>query len=185
MLSYSKFKKLDNGSFHCEIKEEDFHPLEFSEDVLREQFEHSKQVNSEPWEVEDQDDEAKFDRELYNEWETRHYKSNDVLLKVLEDELNVFKNTEEYSYIADLHSAYKSSLQKTLASKIIETIPDHYFWDIKTPKRKESIIPKNEVNPYRHLSATNFFEQRDEEMYMDKRNKSLNIDNSQSIYRRY
>ena len=35
-----------------------------------------------------------------------------------------------------MKNAYSESLRKSQAEKILETIPDHAFWDIKTPQYK-------------------------------------------------
>ena len=53
--------------------------------------------------------------------------------EVLDKELGVFKGGEEYDYVKDLKEAYHASLKTTAEARILATIPDHVFWDIKTP----------------------------------------------------
>lgn len=47
--------------------------------------------------------------------------------------LGAFLEGEKYDFTRDLTDAYKSSMQTTTEEKIFNTIPDHVFWDIKTP----------------------------------------------------
>ena len=51
----------------------------------------------------------------------------------LDRELSIFKDGEKYDFVKDIKDAYKDSLSKSQAERILETIPDHTFWDIKTP----------------------------------------------------
>lgn len=59
----------------------------------------------------------------------------DEFNKVLDEELSVFKEGEKYDYIKDIKDAYKQSLAKSQVEKILDTIPEHAFWDIKVPLR--------------------------------------------------
>ena len=52
---------------------------------------------------------------------------------ILNKELSVFQDTK-YDYVRDLKDAYRNSLKTTRDEKIFATIPDHVFWDIKTPQ---------------------------------------------------
>lgn len=52
---------------------------------------------------------------------------------MLDKELSIFKSGEKYDYVKDLQDAYQEGLKTPLAIKILDTIPAHYFWDIKTP----------------------------------------------------
>ena len=84
-----------------------------------------------------------------------------------------------------MKDAYKNSLRTTTEEKILSTIPDHVFWDIKKPLQKKPIIPKNKYNPFRGREFDNFFEMRESEEYMDRMRKKDNINDSISIYKRY
>jgi len=88
--------------------------------------------------------------------------------KILVKELGVFKDGEKYDFVKDLKDAYKNSLKTTTEDKILATIPDHVFWDIKKPLQKKAIIPKNRYNPFRGREYDNFFEMRDSEEYLDR-----------------
>lgn len=53
--------------------------------------------------------------------------------ETLDKELGVFYNSQKYNYVKDLKEAHKASLSQNLEDKILDTIPDHVFWDIKKP----------------------------------------------------
>jgi len=82
--------------------------------------------------------------------------------KVLDKELGSFVK-DKYDYVRDLKDAYKNSLRTTSEQKILATIPDHVFWDIKTPRRPAPIVRTNRYNPFRGREHNNFFEMRDSE----------------------
>jgi hypothetical protein len=80
--------------------------------------------------------------------------------KVLVKELGVFKEGEEYDYSKDMKHAYQNSLKTSTEQKIFNTIPDHVFWDIKTPQQAKSLIRLNRYNTFRGREFNNFFEMR-------------------------
>ena len=92
---------------------------------------------------------------------------------------------EKYDYIKDIKEAYKDSLKLSSEAKIFQTIPNHYFWDIKTPLKKSYIIPKNRYNPFRGREFESFFDMRDSETYMDLNSSKDNLNPSVSLFRRY
>lgn len=104
---------------------------------------------------------------------------------ILDKELSVFKEGQKYSYVKDLKEAFSSGLQKTAAEKIFDTIPEHVFWDIKTPQTGEENKIMNNYNPFRKYHTTSFFDAREYEEYMDRRTKKQNLVDGVSTYRRY
>jgi hypothetical protein len=104
--------------------------------------------------------------------------------KVVAKELGIFKDGE-YNFTKDLKSAYHRSLRTTTEQKILETIPDHYFWDIKTPQKQQPFIRQNRYNPFRGREFENFFDMRASENYMKRHHHKDNINDSTTIYRRY
>jgi hypothetical protein len=57
----------------------------------------------------------------------------DEFQDILDKEFSVFKGANKYDYVRDMRDAFSSSLAKPVAHSILETIPDHAFWDIKVP----------------------------------------------------
>ena len=87
--------------------------------------------------------------------------------------------------MTDLNKAFKKSLQKSLAEKIFDTIPEHVFWDIKKPLGTEVDNFTNPYNPFRGVPFTSFFDRRDYEEYMDRRILKANLKDAVSTYRKY
>jgi len=99
-------------------------------------------------------------------------------------ELGVFEENE-YNFTRDLKSAYRRSLKSSTEAKIFDTIPDHYFWDIKAPQMHKDVVRKNRYNPFRGREFSDFFEMRGSERYMQRIHMKTNLNDSTSIYRRY
>lgn len=84
-----------------------------------------------------------------------------------------------------MRDAFKKDLEKPLAQKIFDTIPEHVFWDIKVPRKQDPKIHKNPYNPARKYPFESFFDHRAYEEYMDRREKKQNLNDGRSLYRRY
>lgn len=76
-------------------------------------------------------------------------------------------------------------MAKPKALQILETIPEHVFWDIKTPQFKFDEIKTNPYNPFRKYPFESFFDFMDYQEYMDRRNIKKNLADGLSLYRRY
>lgn len=103
-----------------------------SEDRLRAQYEKLKSSIETPLEG----DEENFDEiriAMLSEMEEISPFSLDEFNDVLDKEFSVFKDGQKYSYIQDMKDAFKTGLAKSTSEKIFDTIPEHVFWDIKTP----------------------------------------------------
>lgn len=126
--------------------------------------------------------EDEYMMELMNERST----DPEAFMKKLDNELNVFKEGEEYDFVTDMKMAYAESLSKSNVQQIMSTLPDHVFWDIKAPLHKPWKLEINKWNPWRGgpLQRT-FFEIRDWEKYNKERYEFRNIDRAISHYRRF
>lgn len=85
----------------------------------------------------------------------------------------------------DLKDAFSTSLAKTHADQIFDTIPHHMFWDIKVPRTEDPQKFMNPYNPFRKYPFTSFFDYREYEEYMDRRKLKQNLRDGLSTYRRY
>jgi len=176
--------KDEHGTIVCNIEARDLgHYNLDNEDKLRAEFNYNKE-HGEAWELEEDEDQARIQilNELGNNTQGIDVEEwKDIIAK----ELGVFGQGERYSFNKDLKSAYHRSLRSSTESKIFESIPDHYFWDIKTPQQANPVIRKNRYNPFRGREYENFFEMRASEQYMDQNSKKENLNPSVSMYRRY
>lgn len=84
-----------------------------------------------------------------------------------------------------MRDAYRNSLSTSLADQIFEKIPDHAFYDIKTPLQKRKMADLNPFNPARPKHAYTFFEHRKAAEYIDEKHKYSNLTTSISKHRRY
>jgi hypothetical protein len=101
-------------------------------------------------------------------------------------EIGIFGEDEEYSYVKDLKDAYKNHQKKSLVDQIFEEIPDHAFYDIKTPlikDREQGGI--NKYNPVRPQPAYTFFEFRRNWQYIHDLHSHPNMFNSIPKWKRY
>jgi hypothetical protein len=84
-----------------------------------------------------------------------------------------------------LKQAYRRSLKSSTEDKILASIPDHYFWDIKTPQIANPVVRKNRYNQFRGREFDNYFDMRESERYMQRMHNKKNWNDSISIYHRY
>lgn len=101
------------------------------------------------------------------------------------NQLNVFKEEEEYNLVKDLQDGFNKSLSKPLYDRLFEKLPEHVFWDIKTPLHKT--MPKvlgkyNQMKPYQHNSFLDF---KYDDEYFYRRSKNPNTDQHRRINRHY
>jgi hypothetical protein len=111
--------------------------------------------------------------------------SIDEFNEILDQELSVFKNGEKYDFVRDLKDAFKGSLSRPAADRILDTIPDHAFWDIKRPLVPDQKRFINPYNPFREYHTSSFFEAREYEDFMSRHTKKNNIKDGVSTRRRY
>lgn len=74
---------------------------------------------------------------MLNEMEQNSPFTADEFNKILDKEFSVFQEGEKYDYVKDMKNAYSKALEKTAVDKILETIPDHAFWDIKVSQQRD------------------------------------------------
>lgn len=152
------------------------------EERLRKEFTKMKE-HGESWDLPEDPEEAA--NEIYKEMNEKEHGFNiDEWNEIIAKDLGIFEE-DKYQFNKDMKSAYHRSLRSNTEDKIFETIPDHYFWDIKTPQMKQMIIRKNRYNPFRGREFDNFFDMRASEEYMTRVSNKKNINDSVSIYRRY
>ncbi len=97
--------------------------------------------------------------------------TEDEFNEVLDKEFSVFKDGEKYDFVKDLKEAFSPALSKPTNEKILETIPDHVFWDIKKPLTADPQRFMNPYNSFRQYHTTSFFDAREYEEYMDRRTR--------------
>ena len=154
-----------------------------SEDKLRKEYEALKEYG-EVWEI-SEEEENTVRLALLQDLEKNRPHSLDEFNKLLDEEFSIFKDGEEYDYVKDMKDAFSDSLSKTNAQRIFETIPEHAFWDIKTPQSGSEKKFINPYNPFRAYPTSSFFDVRDYEEYNDRRKKKENLRDAVSIHRRY
>ncbi len=177
-------KRLDNGAIFYEVQDSELDNILNSEEKLRAQYERLKQGISETIDIEES--EAEELRVLLAlELEKEQVLSFDEIHEALDRELSVFKEGQKYDFVKDLQDAYSDGLAKSEALKIFETIPDHAFWDIKTPRGFKFRRNSNPYNPARADPFQSFFDHREYEEYMDRRILKNNLQDGLSTYRRY
>jgi len=104
---------------------------------------------------------------------------------MLDKEFSVFKQGEKYDYVKDLQDAYAESLRTPLARKILRTVPDHAFWDIKKPLQEKDSLHMNGYNPARAVAGSDFFDIRSNYKYFKAREELSNIAPSVSLFNFY
>lgn len=176
----------DDGAIVYRLTEDEMSRFKTDdEENLKKLYELRKSKSYEPWDVDEEDEEA-FRTGLVAELEDNKTPFNiDDFHTVLNKELGVFGSSEKYSIAKDLKEAYQTSLSKTKEQRIFETIPAHYFWDIKRPQTQNGFFRENRYNQYRGREYDSFFEMRDAEEYFERQEKKANVENSVSLHRRY
>lgn len=84
-----------------------------------------------------------------------------------------------------MRDAHRKALSKNLADQIFDTIPDHAFWDIKTPQGKRESNTYNKFNAARPKNAYTFFESRQAWEYIQEKHKYSNLTTSIPKFKRY
>jgi len=176
----------ENGSILYRVSEAELLKTGVSdEEKQKHVYEKRKVKANDVWDLDEEDEEA-FRLALVQELEDEKTPFDiDQFHATLNKELGIFKQGEKYSVVKDLKEAYADSLRKRSDQAIFESIPAHFFWDIKKPLHKAPFVRENRYNPFRGAEFDSFFEMRDSEAYMDRLSKKHNRDNSVSLHRRY
>lgn len=177
-------ERLENGALFYKLEDKELTPDLNNDDKLKAEFERFKALNEGVLEV-SEEDETELRMALLTEMEENSPFSLDEFQDILDKEFSVFKNGEKYSYVKDLKEAFSDSLAKSTNEKILETIPDYVFWDIKTPRNQDKQKFMNPYNSFRKYPTSSFFDSREYEEYMDRRTKKQNLTDGVSTYRRY
>jgi hypothetical protein len=175
-------ERLENGSIFYRVADQEV-SLQ-SEEKLREEWARVKSANSGVLEASEEDiNELRI--ALMEEMEQNSPFKEDDFNEVLDKEFSVFKNGEHYDFVKDIRDAFARSLEQPANEKILDTIPDHAFWDIKTPQKADPQRFMNPYNSFRKHHISSFFDSREQEEYMDRRTRKDNLRDSISTYRRY
>lgn len=174
-------ERLENGALHYILQDQELSKVLKDDEKLKEEFDRHK--NNEAVITEDDENEirAKVLEAIQNEYPFKL----DEFEEVMDKEFSVFKKGEKYDFVLDLKNAYKQHSAETQADKILDTIPDYVFWDIKTPRYKEEAKLINHHNPFRKYPWTSFFDMRDYDEYMRRRERKENLRDGISLHRRY
>lgn len=113
----------------------DRHSPELSdESIMRAAYEKAKEKND-VWDFDEEDEDAYRLAIMSELADDSNAISLDKFDEVFDKELGAFLKNK-YDYIRDMKDAYKNSLNTNAEQRIFKTIPDHVFWDIKTPRNK-------------------------------------------------
>lgn len=177
-------ERLENGALFYQVQDKELSEDLQSEDKLRAEYERLKAVNSGALEVSEEDaDELR--KALLDELEGSSQFSVDEFNNILDKEFSIFKEGEKYDFVRDLKDAFAAGLEQPTASKIMDTIPDHAFWDIKVPQARDPQKFMNPYNSFRQYHVSSFFDAREYEHFMDSRQRKENLTDGISTYRRY
>ncbi len=155
-----------------------------SDEKLRAEYERLKAANEGSLEVSEEEVDQ-LREALINDLETNSPFTADEFQQVLDREFSVFKEGEKYDYVKDLKDAFAPALARPAADRILDTIPDHAFWDIKVPTVEDQQKFMNPYNPFRQYHVSSFFDAREYEEFMDRRTKQENPYDGVSPRRRY
>jgi hypothetical protein len=122
---------------------------------------------------------------LLEELEANSPNTIDEFNEILDKEFSVFKQGEKYSFVKDLTDAYSQGLERSAADRIFDTLPDHVFWDIKTPVKEDLKKFMNPYNSFRQYHVSSFFDARESEEYFDRKTLKQNLNDGVSTRRRY
>lgn len=177
-------ERQENGTLIYRLVDKELPKELFNDDKLKAEYEKLKAINSGVLEIsEEESDELRM--AILSEMEESSPFNADEFADLLDQELGVFKNGEKYDFVRDLKDAYSQSLQRTTNEKILDTIPEHVFWDIKTPINQDAQKFMNPYNSFRKYPTASFFDAREYEEYMDRRTLKHNLKDGVSTYRRY
>ena len=104
---------------------------------------------------------------------------------LVDKELDVFLQSDKYSYVKDIEQAFAPGQTASLEAKILKTLPDHAFWDIKRPRSSEQDMFVNKFNPSRKYPFESFFDRRNYEQWMHDRETNVKLKEDVSRHRRY
>ena len=100
-------------------------------------------------------------------------------------EIAAIKSGKKYDAVTDLRDAFDNSAETSTLVKVLRTVPDHAFWDIKKPRVPEQDYHMNEYNPARGVANKNFFVARDYDEYLKDRDSKMLIKPDVTRHRRY
>lgn len=173
----------ENGTLVYTLQDKELIGVD-NEDKLRAEYERLKAGTEGTMDMAEDDAEA-LRLAILEDMDANSAFNADEFAEILDKEFSIFKNGSKYDFVQDLKSAYSGSLERTAADRILDTIPEHVFWDIKTPLVQDMKKHMNPYNPFREYPTQSFFDAREYEEYMSRRTKKENILDGISTRRRY
>lgn len=126
-------ERLENGALLYILKDSELSDTATNEERLKAEFDRLKSGS----EVISEDDQNELRAKILETINEEYPYKLDDFEDIMDKEFSVFKKGEKYDFVKDLKHAYKDYAAKTKAERILETIPDYAFWDIKTPRLKD------------------------------------------------
>lgn len=140
-------ERLENGAILYVVEDKELNQdLLNDEDRLRAEHDRLKESNTTTLALASEEDEEEMRIALLEDMDKNQTFNEDEFNEILDKEFSVFKSGEKYDYVRDIKDAFSRTQEKSAASRILSTIPDHVFWDIKSPS--ESTIHQKFMNPY-------------------------------------
>jgi hypothetical protein len=114
----------------------------------------------------------------------------EVKQEEMEDRFNqeirlVMEDMEDYDCSKAMTQIYRKSLEKSLYDKILDTVPDYVFHDIKKPLQMENVQTRNPINPFRRVPYNDFFDQVNHENWHKRTRENRNHESQNSMYRMF
>jgi len=165
-------RKDQNGTLVYEVEDKEL-AQKMEENLLRRQFELFSNQSAIDGTLEEDEDELRII--LLEECQNTDDMPIDEWNAYLDRELSVFKQGERYDFVKDLQDAYQHSLSQPLARRILRTIPEHVFHDIKKPIEAEQDHFCNPYNPARAIPGSDFFDIRTNYAWMNERERNYKL----------
>jgi len=172
-----------DGTLVFEMSERDLANC-FSESAMRKEFEKASANEVQPSDEDDEEAEQAMVDANWDELDEGQLPMEDWEALV-DKELDVFLQSDKYSYVKDIEQAFAPGQTASLEAKILKTIPDHAFWDIKRPRSSEQDMFVNKFNPSRKYPFESFFDRRNYEQWMHDRETNVKLKEDISRHRRY
>lgn len=105
--------------------------------------------------------------------------------QILIREFSAIKGNKKYSAVEDMSNAFAHGSKTSTFMKMLRTVPEHAFWDIKKPLVPEVDYHMNPYNPARQVPFSSFFDARKYDQYLSDREHSSNVTTDLTRHRRY
>lgn len=148
-------KRNQDGTLVFTITDKDL-KYGLDENIMRGEFERANKYEplpQEEWDISTLRmalyDELRENTTVADEWD-----------KILNKELAAIKSGDKYDAVKDLSDAFAHGSKTSTYMKMLRTVPEHAFWDIKKPLVPEVDYHMNPYNPARQVPFSSFFDAR-------------------------